>query len=53
MKTFEVNVTILVQADTATEALDTLGAELDDVCEGDNQMLAVIYPCASDVKEEA
>jgi hypothetical protein len=53
MKTFEINITVFVQAEHATEALDTLGAELDDVCEADNQVLAVVYPCASDVKEES
>ena len=53
MKTFEINVTIFVQGTTAEDALDALGGELDEVCSGDNRVLAVQYPEAKDVKEES
>jgi len=51
MKTFEISVTVLVRADTAQEALDELEGELDYVCFADNQVLAVSYPDANDIKE--
>jgi len=51
MKTYEINITVFVQAKHATEALNTLGAEMDDLCGGDNQILAVEYPPVSKIKE--
>ena len=51
MKTYEINITVFVQAENATEALDTLGVEMDYLCESDNQLLAVEYPPVSEVKE--
>jgi len=52
MKTYEINITVFVQAEHATEALNTLGAEMDDLCGGDNQILAVEYPPVSKIKED-
>jgi len=36
----------------ATEALGTLGVEMDYLCGSDNQILAVEYPPVSEIKEE-
>ena len=44
MKTYEISITVFVQAENATEALDTLGVEMDYLCGSDNQLLAVEYP---------
>ena len=52
MKTFEITVTIYVQGGIAEGALDHLAGELDYICGADNQVLAVSYPNADDVKEE-
>jgi hypothetical protein len=51
MKTFEITVTVFVQGNIAEDALDHLAGELDYICEGDNQILAVSYPDAADVPE--
>ena len=53
MKTYAVTVTVYVQGKTADEALRVLTGELDEVCNLDNPVLAVSYPDASEVKEEA
>ena len=52
MKTYEINITVFVQAENATEALGTLGVEMDYLCGSDNQILAVEYPPVSEIKEE-
>ena len=49
---YEINVTIYVQGESPETALAELAGELDYVCSGDNQVLAVSYPDANDVKEE-
>ena len=52
MKTFKVTITVIVQADHATEAVDIIGSELDHVCDLDNSILAVEYPPTDEVVEE-
>ena len=52
MKTYEINITVFVRAENATEALGTLGVEMDYLCGSDNQILAVEYPPVSEIKEE-
>jgi len=53
MKTYEINITVFIQAENATEALGTLGVEMDYLCGSDNQILAVEYPPVSEIKEES
>ena len=51
MKTFKVMISVIVQADHATEAVDILGTEMDYLCDLDNSILAVEYPPADEVVE--
>lgn len=53
MKTFAIQVTVYVQGGIAEDALDHLAGELDHLCGSDNQLLAVSYPDANDIQEEA
>jgi len=52
MKTYEINITVFMQAENADDALETLGVEMDYLCGSDNELVAVEYPPVSEVKEE-
>lgn len=52
MKTYEINTVIFISAENADDALETLGIEMDYLCNSDNSLVAVEYPPVEEVKEE-